>query len=214
MCDFFRLVIIFILMSCFGGCGYYRRRRMAAMQQQSLTTAQSPRRVCVSRHRRQPQPPDIHAYTGPGADIATDLQQPPPYTEVCVCMCDCTCCLCTVTVFVYVCMWLCVCVCGYVSLCVHQSVCVWVWAIELLDFTWQPPRPPDTFSVKTSIWHFYLSAVPEMFTSKFISWGDMKLLSGMEAHNVQFCGTHWLSQSGQAHRPSQPGFFALHYRPY
>lgn len=78
---YFWLVIIFVLMSCFGGCGYYRRRRIAALQQ---TPSQSPARSCASRFRRHHNPaPDYYAYTGPGANATPDiLHLPPPYTEV------------------------------------------------------------------------------------------------------------------------------------
>ena len=119
-CGTFRLVIIFILMSCFGGCGYYRRRRMAAMQQglsTSLSTSQSPRRVCTSRQRRHTPQPDVYAYTGPGADTVTDLHLPPPYTEVGVRMSMWVVCACVsnisecVTVFALVFMSLHTCVC-------------------------------------------------------------------------------------------------------
>ncbi|KAK7488757.1 hypothetical protein BaRGS_00020054 [Batillaria attramentaria] len=78
---YFWLVIIFILMSCFGGCGYYRRRRLAALQQS--VSSQSPSRSCASRFRRHIPSQDYYAYTGPGVDATPDiLHLPPPYTEV------------------------------------------------------------------------------------------------------------------------------------
>ncbi|KAK7110576.1 uncharacterized protein [Littorina saxatilis] len=79
---YFWLVIIFILMSCFGGCGYYRRRRLAAMQQSmGMPQTATVRPVCTARTRRQPQP-GFYAYTGPGSHSSPDSQLPPPYTEV------------------------------------------------------------------------------------------------------------------------------------
>lgn len=82
---YFWLVIIFILMSCFGGCGYYRRRRLAALQQSSPAT--SPARTYPSRfHRRlcRPTPSQENfAYAGPEIDgTPVNMHLPPPYTEV------------------------------------------------------------------------------------------------------------------------------------
>ncbi|XP_076472116.1 uncharacterized protein LOC143301598 isoform X2 [Babylonia areolata] len=79
---YFWLVVIFIMMSCFGGCGYYRRQRLAAMQLSASATPTSPRRVCVTSQRRTVPPSGLYAYTGPGADSGSTAALPPPYAEV------------------------------------------------------------------------------------------------------------------------------------
>ncbi|XP_064614272.1 WW domain binding protein 1-like [Liolophura sinensis] len=85
---YFWFIIVFILMSCFGGCGYYKRRQMLFARQRAsgLSLAPPPR----STHRNSRTPvsvampiyPHAYAYSGPGADPGAYFMAPPPYSEV------------------------------------------------------------------------------------------------------------------------------------
>ncbi|KAK6166782.1 hypothetical protein SNE40_023404 [Patella caerulea] len=82
---YFWFIIIFIMMSCFGGCGYYRRKRMAAMsrlqQRQRQGALQTSIDLMSNRTRYPGQHQSYLAYTGPG--VESDMSYlPPPYSEV------------------------------------------------------------------------------------------------------------------------------------
>ncbi|KAK3108994.1 hypothetical protein FSP39_020426, partial [Pinctada imbricata] len=84
---YFWFVILFILMSCFGGCGYYKQRQRYAQSQNTFfgsigrdrsTTHRNNGAIIVDHTH-----PSYYAYSGPGADIPAEVtMQPPPYSEV------------------------------------------------------------------------------------------------------------------------------------
>ncbi|ESO90719.1 hypothetical protein LOTGIDRAFT_163994 [Lottia gigantea] len=86
---YFWFIIIFIMMSCFGGCGYYRRKRMAAIsriQQRDRMGVIPPATDYMNRPRSHHHSavnvhPNFMVYTGPGLDRDSSYL-PPPYSEV------------------------------------------------------------------------------------------------------------------------------------
>ncbi|XP_041367589.1 uncharacterized protein LOC121382146 [Gigantopelta aegis] len=82
---YFWFIIIFIMMSCFGGCGYYRRRRLMVMQQgrQCHLPATTQHLTIHPMQAGIREPPAFYAYTGPGAPPHPDMSNlPPPYYDV------------------------------------------------------------------------------------------------------------------------------------
>ncbi|XP_033111738.1 vesicular, overexpressed in cancer, prosurvival protein 1-like [Anneissia japonica] len=73
---YFWFVLIFVLMTCFGGCGYYRRRQVY------LQTA-SGQRIPVGQttYLTSGVQPVHHPYQPTAAPVGT-FQSPPPYSEV------------------------------------------------------------------------------------------------------------------------------------
>uniref|UniRef100_A0A2C9LN03 WW domain binding protein VOPP1 n=1 Tax=Biomphalaria glabrata TaxID=6526 RepID=A0A2C9LN03_BIOGL len=89
---YFWLLVIFMLMSCFGGCGYYRRRRLALMSRSSSLTRPdtilpAPCHSSTRRSRNQEGSRQFNffAYNGPGFNGPEPVSNlPPAYYEVCV----------------------------------------------------------------------------------------------------------------------------------
>ncbi|XP_071102774.1 uncharacterized protein [Haliotis cracherodii] len=80
---YFWFVIIFIMMSCFGGCGYYRRRRMATLHQQRQRAPITTRRTNHIRGSSTRNSQSYLAYVGPAASDPPEISfLPPPYSEV------------------------------------------------------------------------------------------------------------------------------------
>jgi hypothetical protein len=91
-CLYFRFVILFLMMSCFGGCGYYKHR-------QRLVTGQPVRghrnflsiltepysggsgRVLTVENGHYPESRGYVFSRGPDPNLAASMA-PPPYTEV------------------------------------------------------------------------------------------------------------------------------------
>ena len=82
---YFRFLVIFVLMSCFGGCGYWRRRQwMLANQQRTTSQPSYPSRSQSAQYRTA-----VFGYAAPfGMQQSTPAQpqgafpSPPPYSEV------------------------------------------------------------------------------------------------------------------------------------
>ncbi|KAL5006635.1 hypothetical protein ScPMuIL_015441 [Solemya velum] len=88
---YFWFVILFILMSCFGGCGYYKQRQRLIQNRGSNRPF-----FFLGRNSRQPgttrqatgvviarDPQSYYAYSNPSAEIAQDpTLHPPAYSEV------------------------------------------------------------------------------------------------------------------------------------
>ncbi|KAI8793576.1 proline-rich protein 2 isoform X1 [Biomphalaria glabrata] len=87
---YFWLLVIFMLMSCFGGCGYYRRRRLALMSRSSSLTRPdtilpAPCHSSTRRSRNQEGSRQFNffAYNGPGFNGPEPVSNlPPAYYEV------------------------------------------------------------------------------------------------------------------------------------
>ncbi|KAH9496893.1 hypothetical protein Btru_010089 [Bulinus truncatus] len=91
ICGIFgKLLIIFMLMSCFGGCGYYRQRRLALMSRSSSLTRPDPvlpatchRSTRRSRSQEGSRQFNFFAYNGPGFNGPEPVSNlPPAYYEV------------------------------------------------------------------------------------------------------------------------------------
>ncbi len=99
-----RFVVIFVLMTCFGGCRYYRRRQLMLAQQQAMM-AEAEYPYIGAPHLPPPRPqrfrrilptfplPILARWNIPygdglsqpqreGGAIEGNFPQPPPYTEV------------------------------------------------------------------------------------------------------------------------------------
>uniref|UniRef100_A0A0B7BU41 WW domain binding protein VOPP1 n=1 Tax=Arion vulgaris TaxID=1028688 RepID=A0A0B7BU41_9EUPU len=88
---YFWFLIIFMMMSCFGGCGYYRRRRMALLTRVPNHLSARHAAVISPMERRSSRGSDgssrqfnFFAYNGPGSNLPVPFVSnlPPPYAEV------------------------------------------------------------------------------------------------------------------------------------
>ncbi|RUS80235.1 hypothetical protein EGW08_012000 [Elysia chlorotica] len=98
---YFWFLVIFMMLSCFGGCGYYRRRRLAMLSNSpgaspaGLSPTISPSHGagnCGRGQERQGRPFNFFAYNGPGNAAMYPVPQyhqpplvasmPPAYAEV------------------------------------------------------------------------------------------------------------------------------------
>ncbi|XP_013389684.1 vesicular, overexpressed in cancer, prosurvival protein 1-like [Lingula anatina] len=80
---YFWFIIIFILLSCFGACGYWRRRQWMLAQQRT-TTAQQGHLFIPSMDYTNPAGPQMYPYGGPypQQQAQGNFPSPPPYAEV------------------------------------------------------------------------------------------------------------------------------------
>uniref|UniRef100_A0A0B6YMM4 WW domain binding protein VOPP1 n=1 Tax=Arion vulgaris TaxID=1028688 RepID=A0A0B6YMM4_9EUPU len=88
---YFWFLIIFMMMSCFGGCGYYRRRRLSMLTRTSNRLPLRPtaileptqRRTRSRSHEGSAQQFNFFAYIGPGVTLPEPISNlPPAYAEV------------------------------------------------------------------------------------------------------------------------------------
>jgi hypothetical protein len=88
---YFWFLIIFMMMSCFGGCGYYRRRRLAMLTRTPNppplrpTTILEPaqRRTRIRSYEGNTRQLNFFAYIGPGVSLPEPVSNlPPAYAEV------------------------------------------------------------------------------------------------------------------------------------
>ncbi|CAG5117911.1 unnamed protein product [Candidula unifasciata] len=88
---YFWFLVIFMMMSCFGGCGYYRRRRLAMLTRTSHPSQLRTATVLEPVQRRsrcrstegQPQQFNFFAYIGSGVSLPPPVSNlPPAYAEV------------------------------------------------------------------------------------------------------------------------------------
>lgn len=78
---YFWFIILFVLMSCFGGCGYYKQRqRIIRGQSGSPSHTNRRSRTIILTNTTETVTP--YAYSGPGAEPYNNVFQPPPYSEV------------------------------------------------------------------------------------------------------------------------------------
>jgi len=88
---YFWFLIIFMMMSCFGGCGYYRRRRLALMTPSRSPPLRPAGRTILSPHHNRgmgPQPVvdaspyNYFVFSGAGPMQPQVTNMPPAYAEV------------------------------------------------------------------------------------------------------------------------------------
>ncbi|XP_063422240.1 WW domain binding protein VOPP1-like [Mytilus trossulus] len=79
---YFWFIILFVLMSCFGGCGYYKQRQRIIRRRTGSPARSNRRSRTIILTNTGETNPTSYAYSGPGAEPYSNVYQPPPYSEV------------------------------------------------------------------------------------------------------------------------------------